>query len=387
LEQNLTDNSNKGCLVQFIDLKAQYQKLEHDIRKNIDDVLNHGEFICGPEVSTLERQLAEYTGAKHCVSCSSGTDALLLSMMAYGIGPGDAVLTTPFTFIATAETISLLGATPVFVDIDQKTYTISPEKLEESINRLRNDKYGNRLKAIIPVDLFGLPADYDRINQIAHENNLIVIADAAQSLGGKYKGKMVGNCADCTTTSFFPAKPLGCYGDGGAIFTDNSTINEILLSLRAHGKGSDKYDNVRIGINGRLDTLQAAILLSKLTVFPDEIEQRQIIALRYSEALNDVVTIPTIPDGYQSAWAQYSVTSNNRNELLNSLKTSNIPANIYYPKPLHLQKAFSYLGYKYGDFPISEKLSETIFSVPMHPYLTTEDQDLVINCLNKNFTV
>jgi UDP-2-acetamido-2-deoxy-ribo-hexuluronate aminotransferase len=367
--------------MEFIDLKKQYETIQPLIQKRINTVLQHGKFIMGPEITELEKQLSSYVGCKYCISCASGTDALLLSLMASEIGPGDAVFTTPFTFIATAEVICLLGATPIFVDIDANTFNIDPQKLEELIEgilkgRLRVPRISRKLKpkGIITVDLFGLPAEYDQINEIAKQHNLFVLEDAAQSFGGSYKGKVVGNLADIAATSFFPAKPLGCYGDGGAIFTDNEALQDRLRSLREHGKGSHKYDNVRVGINGRLDTLQAAILLAKLEIFNDELKQRQEVARRYSEMLSDIVKVPHVPDGLRSAWAQYSVVSDKRAYLMNRLKEAGVPTAIYYPRPLHMQTAFSHLGYRQGEFPVSEYMSERIFSLPMHPYLERDAQ-------------
>jgi UDP-2-acetamido-2-deoxy-ribo-hexuluronate aminotransferase len=308
--------------------------------------------------------------------------------MAKGVGPGDAVFTSPFTFIATAEVISLLGATPVYVDIDPRTYNIDPQKLETAIVDLNAGKKpspgtpnGLKPKAIVPVDMFGLPADYDAIEAIAKKHGLFVLEDAAQSLGGAYKGRMVGSLGDAAATSFFPAKPLGCYGDGGAIFSDDAALVEVMESIRVHGKGSDKYDNVRVGLNGRLDTLQAAILLSKLEVFADEIAKRQVVARRYSEALADVVTVPHVPEGLVSAWAQYSIRSPKRDAVMNSLKGAGIPSVVYYPKPLHRQTAYAALGYGEGSLPVSERTSREIFSLPMHPYLEPEEQTRVIHAV------
>ena len=374
--------------MQFIDLKKQYQKIESSINKRITAVLNHGNYILGPEISELERVLSDYTGAAHCISCASGTDALLLSLMAYNVGPGDAVFVPPFTFIATAEVISLLGATPFFVDIDPVTYNIDPVKLNESIKSFKTGKIpthtmpkGLKPRGIIPVDIFGLPADYDAIKKIAAENGLFLIEDAAQSFGGTYKGKKTcSSLADVAATSFFPAKPLGCYGDGGAIFTNDGETAEIIESLRIHGQGSDKYNNVRIGINGRMDTLQAAVLLAKMEVFDEEIALRQKVARQYSDLLKGHVQTPEIPEGYISAWAQYSVQSDDRTEIMERLKKSGIPTAIYYPKPLHLQEAFSYLGYEKGQMPVSEAVAKRIFSVPMHPYLNEDEQKEIVGC-------
>jgi UDP-2-acetamido-2-deoxy-ribo-hexuluronate aminotransferase len=375
-------------IMEFIDLQKQYGLLAPSIARRMQAVLDHGKYIMGPEVGQLEKQLASFTGSSHCVSCASGTDALLMILMARGIGPGDAVFTTPFTFIATAEVISLLGATPVYVDIDPRTYNIDPERLAAAIADLEAGRKpspgspsGLTPKAVIPVDMFGLPADYDAIEAVAKKHGLFVLEDAAQSLGGSYKGRPVGSLGDAAATSFFPAKPLGCYGDGGAIFTDDGALTAVLESIRVHGKGSDKYDNVRIGMNGRLDTLQAAILLSKLEVFAEEIQKRQAVALRYSEGLRDSVVVPHVPEGLVSAWAQYSVRSPRRDAVMQALKDAGIPSVVYYPKPLHQQTAFAPLKYGDGAFPVSESTASEIFSLPMHPYLEAADQDRVIQAV------
>jgi UDP-2-acetamido-2-deoxy-ribo-hexuluronate aminotransferase len=377
--------------MQFIDLKTQYKKIHDSVNRRINAVLEHGNFILGPEIKELEQKLAAYCGTAHCITCSSGTDALLLPLIAYGVGPGCAVFTTPFTFIATAEVISLLGATPIYVDIDPKTYNIDPKKLEEGIKNLMNGKKpdpfipdGLEARVIIPVDLFGLPADYDAINQIAEKYKLSVIEDAAQSFGATYKGKKACNLADSAATSFFPAKPLGCYGDGGAVFTNNRELADKIESLRVHGKGIDKYDNIRIGINSRFDTLQAAIVLAKMEIFAQEVEMRQTVAQRYSEGLKNFVTVPYIPQGYTSVWAQYSIVSNKKEALMQNLKNAGIPTAVYYPKPLHLQTAFSYLGYKKGSMPVSEEISGKIFSLPMHPYLNQQDQDAIMTIIRNS---
>lgn len=361
-------------MIEFIDLMAQYRNLENEINSNIQAVLKHGKYIHGPEVKKLEEELAKYTGVRHAISCSNGTDALLMPLMAWGVGSGDAVFTTPFTFIATAEVISLLGATPVFVDIDPHTYNIDAKLLERSVERIAAE--GKlKPKVIIPVDLFGLPADYDEIIHIAHKHGLKVLEDAAQSFGSVYKNKKAGSLADAAATSFFPAKPLGCYGDGGAIFTDDDELSSKLLSIRVHGQGSDKYDNVRIGINGRLDTLQAAILLAKLKAFDIELRARNHFASKYTLGLKDVLKTPSIPNYSVSSWAQYSLLAEDhemREIIREKLKKAGFPTAVYYPIPLHLQKAFSYLDYKEGYFPVSEDVSRRIFSLPMHPYLKDE---------------
>ena len=331
----------------------------------------------------METKLTSYSGTKYCVSCSSGTDALLMSLMAKKIGLGDAVFTTPFTFIATAEVIQLLGATPVFVDIIEDTFNIDPSKLKTAIDDCQSK--GELIpKAIIPVDIFGLPADYEMIEKIGNKFDLCIIEDAAQSFGGKIKNKKACSFGDIGTTSFFPAKPLGCYGDGGAIFTKDQETAELLISIRNHGKGNSKYDNIRIGLNGRLDTIQAAILLEKLKIFPEELRQRHTIAKKYSKNLSEYFTCQHVPEEYESAWAQFSIlalNSKERSRCMKNLKDSGIPTAIYYPKPLHLQKAFSNLDYEVGDFPVSESISQRIFSLPMHPYLNDKDINLICDIL------
>ncbi len=372
--------------IDFIDLKAQQEKIAPQLRERIERVLSHGKYIMGPEIKELEDRLAAYAGVKQVVTCSSGTDALLMPLMAYGVGPGDAIFTTPFTFIATAEVIQLLGATPVFVDIDPKTFNIDPTALQQAITGLKQNPKTAALKpkGIIPVDLFGQPAEYDAINALARQHNLFVLEDAAQSFGGSYKGKKACSLADVAATSFFPAKPLGGYGDGGAIFTNDDDLASRLRSIRVHGQGSDKYDNVRIGLNGRLDTLQAAIVLAKMDIFDQEVAARQIVATRYSQGLQEVVEVPFVASDCTSVWAQYSVLSDQRRVLQERLKAAGIPTAVYYPLPLHLQGAFTHLAYQPGDFPISENASKRIFSLPMHPYLEAAQQDVIIRTLQVN---
>ncbi|HAJ26560.1 MAG TPA: aminotransferase DegT [Syntrophus sp. (in: bacteria)] len=374
----------------FMDLAAQQLRIKDIIDKNIAKVLSHGQYIMGPEIRELEERLAAYVGVKHAVGCASGTDALLMALMAYGVGPGDAIFTTPFTFVATAEVISLLGATPVFVDIDPVTFNIDPVKLEQAISRFESLTISP--KGIIAVDLFGLPADYDVINTIAGRHGLFVIEDAAQSFGAEYQGRKACSLADIACTSFFPAKPLGGYGDGGMLFTNDDELVNVLRSIRVHGQGSDKYENVRIGINGRLDTLQAAILLAKFAIFPEEVEMRQAVAERYGMLLTAdapagcpgssalAIIPPTVPAVYKSVWAQYSILAKDeeaRTRSQEALKGAGIPTAIYYPRPLHLQGAFAALGYKPGDFPVSEEMAGRIFSIPMHPYLDGGDQESI----------
>ena len=378
--------------MEFIDLGAQQRLIREKIENNIKKVLDHGKYIMGPEVTELEEKLADFTGTGYAISCASGTDALLMALMAYGIKPGDYIITTPFTFIATAEVISLLGATPVFVDIDEKTYNIDSSKIKEYLKNPQDPISGNqadpsKIKGIIPVDIFGLPADYVEINKIAREYGLFVIEDAAQSFGAVYKGRKACSLADIGCTSFFPAKPLGCYGDGGMIFTNNEELYNLLRSIRVHGQGSDKYDNVRIGINGRLDTLQAAILLAKFEIFPDEIKKRREVAKRYSDLLSNKFFLQEIPSGCSSAWAQYSIRAKNHNlsrdKYISRLKDNKIPTAVYYPKPLNLQNAFiNSFNYYDKKLPVSEKISKSIFSIPMHPYLDYKSQNKIIETLN-----
>jgi dTDP-4-amino-4,6-dideoxygalactose transaminase len=383
-------------MIPFIDLKAQYARIEDNVRARMDAVLAHGRFIMGPEVAELEEALARFAGTAHCISCSSGTDALLMALMAEGVGPGDAVFTSPFTFIATAEVITLLGATPVFVDIDPATYNMDPDRLEQAVSALADrdpsvhplpkealEGAPLRPAMVIPVDLFGLPADYRSVHAVAERHGLTVLADAAQSFGARYEGKRGVACAKVAATSFFPAKPLGCFGDGGAVFTDDEALAEACRSLRVHGKGGHKYDNVRTGLNARLDTLQAAVLLAKLAVFPDELDERQAVADGYAERLTGVsgLTLPTIPAGRTSAWAQYTVRHPAREAVQAALKEAGVPTAVYYPCPLHLQTAFADLGYAAGDFPVSEAASGEVFSLPMSPYVPARTLDLVCDGL------
>jgi len=367
--------------IDFIDLKAQQQRIRASLEQRIKKVMDHGAYIMGPEIAELEDRLAKYVGVNHCVVCGSGTDALLMPLMAYDIKPGDVVFTSPFTFIATAEVVALLGATTVFVDIDPRTYNIDPRKLEEEIQKFQKENSGKKAKGIIPVDLFGQTADYDPIEAVAKKYNLFVLQDAAQSFGATYKGRKAGSMGDAAATSFFPAKPLGCYGDGGAVFCNDNGMMEKLRSIRVHGQGSDKYNNVRIGINGRLDTMQAAVLLAKMEIFDEEIHLRNAAAARYSEKLKNSVTTPYVPKEFVSVWAQYSLVTEHRDAMLDKLKSRGVPTAVYYPKPLHLQEAFRSLGYKRGDFPVSERIADSIFSVPMHPYLKGDVQDYIVQAI------
>ena len=368
--------------MQFIDLLSQKERIRASLLKRIERILDSGQFILGPEVTELESRLAAYVGTRHCVSCSSGTDALLMPLMAKGIGPGDAVFTTPFTFVATAEVISLVGATPVFVDVSPDTFNINPDLVAYAVDQAVQQ--GLKPRAIIPVDLFGLPADYDRLDAVADDYRLWILEDAAQSFGGSFGGRKAGSFGLVGSTSFFPAKPLGGYGDGGAIFTDDDELDALLRSIRVHGSGIDKYSNDRIGINGRLDSFQAAVLLEKLTIFDEELATRQRIAEAYSSRLEGRLVVPRIPEGYGSAWAQYSVlaaSTEEREQLMQALQQAGIPSMIYYKIPLHLQKAYNNLGYTVGDFPVSEDLSGRIFSLPMHPYLKEEEIEQICSVL------
>ncbi|MFY8298526.1 DegT/DnrJ/EryC1/StrS family aminotransferase [Pseudoalteromonas sp. SS15] len=354
--------------MQFIDLAAQYQHLKEKIDARIQAVLDHGKYIMGPEVQELEQQLSEYVGVKHTISCANGTDALTLALMVLDVKEGDAVFCPTFTFFATAETIAFEGATPVFVDSNEDTFNICPIDLEKRIEAvIAEGKL--KPKAIIAVDLFGLPADYPALRKIADKYDLKIIEDAAQGFGGEINGQRAGSFGDIATTSFFPAKPLGCYGDGGALFTDNDEYAELLKSYRVHGKGKDKYDNVRIGMNSRLDTIQAAILLEKLAAFPQELVNRNQAADKYTAELKDTYKTPVVPEGYVSSWAQYTLTAADRDAEMAKYKAEGIPTMVYYGTCMHQQTAFKSLGYQEGDFPVAERLANSVFSLPMHGYL------------------
>ena len=370
----------------FIDLKAQQDTIRGKIDARIKTVLDHGQYIMGPEIAELEKRLCAFTGAKHCLTCSSGTDALIMVLMAFGIRPGDAVFMPPFSFFATAEAVAILGATPVFVDIDPVTFNICPHELQKAIRAVRASDSSiyplpapariTRLnpRAIIPVDLFGQAADYDALLPLANEYNFLVLEDAAQSFGAtKHARKACAMGCHAAATSFFPAKPLGCYGDGGAVFTDDDALKESLESIRIHGKGKDKYDNIRIGLNARMDTIQAAILLEKLDIFPEELEARQKVSAWYTERLSALphITPPKIEKDNMSAWAQYSILvgQDKRDSVARSLKSLNIPTNIYYPIPMHMLQAFKYLDYAPEDMPVSLQCSRSILALPFHPYM------------------
>jgi dTDP-4-amino-4,6-dideoxygalactose transaminase len=369
--------------IPFIDLAAQRRRLGRQIDDAIARVTDHCQFILGPEVRTLETELAAFGGARHAISCASGTDALILALMAKNIGPGDAVICPSFTFCATAEVAVLIGATPIFADVEADTFNIDPDSADKAVATAK--KAGLKPKAIIPVDLFGLPADHDSIAEIAEAEDLFILDDAAQAFGAEYKNRRLGALANATATSFFPAKPLGCYGDGGAVLTDDDELAETLKSLRVHGQGTDKYDNVRIGITGRLDTLQAAILLEKLKIFPSEIVARQRVAERYAAALGEIAIVPKVPDGYTSVWAQYTirVKAGTRDGVADRLKQRGVPTAIYYPKPLHRQTAYKHFPVVDGGLPVSEKLADEVLSLPMHPYLDEMTQDRIITAVRQ----
>ena len=359
--------------IPFIDLQSQYQAYKGEIDAAIHNILDTSQYIMGPAVKELETNLAKYTGAKHAIACSSGTDALLIALLAIGIKEGDEIITSPFTFIASSEVISLLGAIPVFVDIEEDTYNINATDIESKIT--------DKTKAIMPVSLYGQTADMDVINDIAHRNNLIVIEDAAQSFGASYKGKKSCNLSHFGCTSFFPSKPLGCYGDGGALFTADDELAAKARLFLAHGS-KKRYVHEVIGVNGRIDTIQAAIVNVKLKYFADEVQKREEIGSRYIELLKDKkLKLPVIRDARTSVYAQFTIQSEKREELIHRLKENDVPTAIHYPTPLHLQECYESLNYKVGDFPISEKAAQEVFSLPMSPFLTEEQQSFIVDLL------
>ena len=361
--------------IDFANLKIQHNLYKEEIEEAILKVARDCNFIMGSQIDELERNLEKFTGSKYAISCSSGTDALLLAMMALDIQPDDEIITTPFTFFATAETIAFLKAKPVFVDIDEKTYNIDPKKIEEKIS--------SKTKAIIPVSLYGQPCDMDEINQIAKKYNLKVIVDGAQSFGSTYKGISDSNLGDISCTSFFPAKPLGCYGDGGAVFTNNQQLATKIQTLRLHGQ-SIRYHHQYIGMGGRLDTIQAAVLNVKLKYYPKDLKLRQDVADKYTKVLNEKnIETPFVKNDRTSAWAQYSIRVQNRTELQTKLQNLGIPTAVHYPMPLHVQECFKYLNLKEGDFPISEKVSKEIMSLPMNPYVSDEEIEFIVGSLAK----
>lgn len=372
--------------MQFRDLKKQYQALKSEIDKAMIEVATNCNFINGQQVKDLEKALAEYVGVKHCITCANGTDALSMAMMTWKIGEGDAVFVPDFTFFSSGEIVSHAGATPIFVDVDKSTFNIDARHLDEQIeNVLKVGKV--QPKAIIAVDLFGLPADFEAVKKIADKYDLLVLEDGAQGFGGQINGKMACSFGDISTTSFFPAKPLGCYGDGGAVFTNDDAIAKILDSIRVHGKGEMKYDNVRIGLNSRLDTIQAAILSIKLKAFAEyELQDINVVAKKYTERLTDIVTTPHIPEGFYSSWAQYTIQLEDktaRDRLQAGLKAADVPSMVYYPKPMHRQEAFKNQTCADEEFPNTMRLCDTVLSLPMHPYLSNADIEMVATTIEK----
>lgn len=370
--------------MEFIDLKAQYLNLKDEIDGNIQNVLYSGQYMMGDYVKQLEKELAEYVGVKYCITCANGTDALQLALMTWDIKEGDAVFIPSFTFYASAEVVSLVGATPIFVDADSRTFNIDCIKLEKAINDVIAEE-NLTPKVIIPVDLFGQPANLTKIREIAKKYNLLVLEDGAQGFGGSIDGKMACSFGDISTTSFFPAKPLGCYGDGGAIFTDNEDYYNLLISLRVHGKGTFKYDNVRVGMNSRLDTVQAGILLPKLHAFKDyELKKRNVYANLYSKLLKNDVIVPFVPENMISSWAQYTILLSDEKErdyIQEKLKNDNIPTMIYYPTPMHKQSVYKDYSFNVNDLAVCEKISSQCLSLPMHPYLDEETVKSISNSL------
>jgi dTDP-4-amino-4,6-dideoxygalactose transaminase len=369
--------------IPFIDIAAQRRRLGARIDIAVSRVLDHCQFILGPEVREFEAALAAFCGARHAVTCASGTDALLMVLMAKGIGPGDAVICPSFTFCATAEAVALLGATPVFADVDAATFNIAPDSAARAVAAAR--RTGLNPRVIMPVDLFGLPADFPAINALAAAENMFVLDDAAQGFGGVFGNRNIGTLADAAATSFFPAKPLGCYGDGGAVLTDDDDLRDLLVSLRVHGQGSDRYDNVRIGLTARLDTIQAAVLIEKLKIFPEEIAERNRVARRYVQGLSDVVTVPRVPNGLTSVWAQYTIriAAGTRDAFAAALKAAGIPTAIYYPKPLHRQEAYRHFPADEQGLPMSDLLAGEVISLPMHAYLDNASQDRIIAAVRR----
>jgi dTDP-4-amino-4,6-dideoxygalactose transaminase len=369
--------------IPFIDVAAQRRRLGSRIDDAVARVLDHCQFILGPETVALEKDLAAFCGARHALGVSNGTDALVLVMMAKGIGAGDAVFVPSFTYTASAEAIVLIGATPVFVDVDEATFNMDVKSLARAIATA--EKLGLKPKAVMAVDLFGLPADYPAINAVTGPKDIYVIADAAQSFGATSGNRRAGALAPVTTTSFFPAKPLGCYGDGGAIFTDDDDLAKLIISLRNHGAGADRYDNVRIGMNGRLDTIQAAVLIEKLKIFPEEIAARERVAKRYNAKLGDIAGVPQIPNGTSSVWAQYTirVSGRRRDALAATLRAQNIPTAQYYPTPVHRQGAYTTYPVADGELAVTEKLSGEVISLPMHAYLDEPTQDRIVAAVRR----
>lgn len=368
--------------MQFIDLAAQQARIKPQLDARIQAVLAHGNYIMGPEVRELEAGLAAFCGARHALGCANGTDALQLALMALNVGPGDAVFCPTFTFASTAEVVPPTGATPIMVDVRADSFNLDVESLKRAIVHARS--IGLRPSGVIPVDLFGLPADYDAIEAIAAEEGMWIVADSAQGFGATYRGRTTGSIGTIATTSFFPAKPLGCYGDGGALFTADDELAALIQSYRVHGKGSHKYDNERIGLNSRLDTLQAAILIEKLAIYADEIEARQIVAQRYADGIGDALITPRVSNECRSVWAQYTVRAKpgqNREAIMAALKEAGVPTVVYYPRPLHQQTAYKMYPADPAGLPVAEALANEVFSLPMHPYLDGETQGRVIDAV------
>ncbi|HEX3675009.1 MAG TPA: DegT/DnrJ/EryC1/StrS aminotransferase family protein [Rhizomicrobium sp.] len=372
-------NPSSGPIA-FIDLQAQRKRLGEKLNQEILKAVEGGAWVMGPQVAEIEKRLAEFAGVKHAIACANGTDALLIVLRAWNVGPGDAVFVPAFTFAASAEVVALVGAEPVFVDVLEDTYNIDPASLEAAIAMVKRE---GRLKprVVMPVDLFGQSADYDAIEPIVKHEKLLMLCDAAQGFGALYHGKRCGGMGDAAATSFFPAKPLGCYGDGGASFTNDDGLADLLRSIRIHGQGTDKYENVRIGVNSRLDTIQAAILIEKLGIFEDEIEKRDAIAKRYNEKLgrSNRIRVPRVIDGAQSTWAQYTIQVESRDKLAADLKAKGVPSAIYYPTPLSKQKGYAH--FPSAGTPVSEKIGKTVISLPMHPYLDEATQDRIIEAV------
>jgi len=365
--------------INFLDLKLQQNKIKSILNEKLNNVIKDSNYIMGPEVIQLEKNLENYTKAKYCITCANGTDALILSLLALKIGKGDKVICPSFTFPATAESILITGATPVFVDVSKSTYNLCYKQLENILERNKEKK--NKIKAIIAVDLFGLPANYDKLKKIAKEYDVSIIADAAQSFGGSFHNNKVGSITDISCTSFFPAKPLGCYGDGGAVFVKSKQLRDKIVSLRAHGKSKNKYTITDIGLNSRLDTIQAAILLAKMKIFDWELKTRNLTANLYIKELDSYYGVPFIPQNTQTAWAQFTLQTKKRNKIISFLKEKNIPTAIYYPIPMHKQPAYKNFNTKNINLPNSEELSKSVFSIPIHPYLEENQKEFIINSL------
>ncbi len=363
--------------IAFIDLQAQRKRLGEPLERAILDAVQGGQWVMGPQVAELEKRLAEFAGVKHCIACANGTDALLIVLRAWDIGPGDAVFVPAFTFAASAEVVALVGAVPVFVDVLADTYNMDPASLEAAIAMVKRE---GKLKArcVMPVDLFGQAADYRVLEPIVKREGLKLLCDAAQGFGALLDGRRAGGIGDAASTSFFPAKPLGCYGDGGATFTNDDELDTLLRSIRVHGQGSDKYENVRIGVNSRLDTIQAAILLQKLAIFPEEIQLRDAIAKRYNDAFraSNRIVVPRVIEGATSTWAQYTIQVPDRNKLAAALKAKGVPTAVYYPIPLSRQKGYGH--FPSAPTPVSERICDTVISLPMHPYLDAATQDRIV---------